>query len=94
ELRPAVVNLPHLVVGRALVDAVHAHGARVAAWTVDEPAQMEWLASIGVDAITTNRLATLLDVLARRAADPAAADARATAPAAERTRARAAARDL
>ncbi|WP_316302804.1 inositol monophosphatase family protein [Clavibacter michiganensis] len=94
ELRPAVVNMPHLVVGRALVDAVHALGARVAAWTVDEPAQMEWLASIGVDAITTNELATLLDVLARREADPAAADARATAPAAERTRARAAARDL
>lgn len=70
ELRPAVVNMPHLVVGRALVDAVHALGARVAAWTVDEPAQMEWLASIGVDALTTNELATLLDVLARREADP------------------------
>ena len=27
ELRPAVVNMPHLIVGRALVDAVHALGA-------------------------------------------------------------------
>ncbi|RIJ55142.1 inositol monophosphatase, partial [Clavibacter lycopersici] len=87
ELRPAVVNMPHLLVGPALVDAVHALGARVAAWTVDDPAQMEWLASIGVDAITTNELSTLLDVLARRAADPAAADAHASSAATERARA-------
>ncbi|RIJ51709.1 glycerophosphodiester phosphodiesterase, partial [Clavibacter phaseoli] len=84
ELRPAVVNMPHLLVGRALVDAVHARGAGVMCWTVDERPQMEWLASIGVDAITTNDLPTLLDVLARRAEDPVEADARAVAPAAER----------
>ncbi|MFT2693241.1 inositol monophosphatase family protein [Clavibacter zhangzhiyongii] len=94
ELRPAVVNLPHLLVGPALVAAVHALGARVAAWTVDEPAQMAWLASIGVDAITTNELPLLLDVLARRAADASAADAAAVDPAAERRRARSVARDL
>jgi myo-inositol-1(or 4)-monophosphatase len=61
---------------------------------VDERPQMEWLASLGVDAITTNDLPTLLDVLARRAEDPVEADARAVAPAAERARARRAARDL
>lgn len=56
ELRPAVVNLPHLVVGPNLVEAVHALGARVSCWTVDDTVQARWLTAIGVDSITTNRL--------------------------------------
>jgi len=90
ELRPTVVNMPHLLVGRALVEAVHAQGARVSAWTVDAPEQMAWLASVGVDAVTTNRLPLLLEVLARGAAGAAEA----VSPAVERIRARAVARDL
>jgi len=38
-----------------LVDAVHGVGATLAAWTVDDPVRMRVLASLGVDAICTNR---------------------------------------
>ncbi|WP_156759955.1 inositol monophosphatase family protein [Microbacterium karelineae] len=54
ELRPAFVNVPHLLVGEAFVEAVHALGPRVACWTVDEGAQAAHLAEIGVDSVTTN----------------------------------------
>ncbi|RKR76696.1 inositol monophosphatase family protein [Frondihabitans australicus] len=62
-LAPSVVNLPHLVVGPALVDAVHALGARVSCWTVDDVVQARHLQAIGVDSITTNRLQDLRDAL-------------------------------
>ncbi|MGO2097364.1 MAG: inositol monophosphatase family protein [Candidatus Microbacterium stercoravium] len=55
-LRPAYVNAQHLLVGARFVDAVHALGARVACWTVDDPAQAAHLANLGVDSITTNDL--------------------------------------
>ena len=64
QLRPTYVNAPHLLVGTAFVDAVHALGARVACWTVDEPAQAAHLARIGVDSITTNRLKRIRDAVA------------------------------
>jgi len=55
-LRPAYVNAQHLLVGARFVDAVHALGARVACWTVDDPAQAAHLIGLGVDSITTNDL--------------------------------------
>ncbi|WP_110588277.1 inositol monophosphatase family protein [Microbacterium suaedae] len=55
-LRPAFVNLPHLLAGPALVDAVHELGARVSCWTVDDGAQVAHLGEIGVDSITSNDL--------------------------------------
>lgn len=55
-LAPTVVNAQHLLVGAAFVEAVHALGAEVAVWTVDDPAQAAHLARIGVDSITTNEL--------------------------------------
>jgi glycerophosphoryl diester phosphodiesterase len=39
----------------ALIGEAHAAGLRVYAWTVDEPERMRVLASLGVDAICTNR---------------------------------------
>jgi glycerophosphoryl diester phosphodiesterase len=44
------------------VARVHAHGAPVYSWTVDEPADVELALSLGVDALITNRPG---DVLAR-----------------------------
>jgi glycerophosphoryl diester phosphodiesterase len=41
-------------VDEALVRAAHATGARVIAWTVNDPAVMERLASIGVDGLCTD----------------------------------------
>jgi glycerophosphoryl diester phosphodiesterase len=43
------------VVTPALLDAVHAAGAEVHVWTVDDPARMRMLLDLGVDAIVTNR---------------------------------------
>jgi glycerophosphoryl diester phosphodiesterase len=54
---------PHWpLVDRALVDAVHAMGGRVIAWTVNARAEAERLASLGVDGICTDDLRLLRDV--------------------------------
>lgn len=45
------------MIDRALVEAVHAVGGRVVAWTVDEPGLMRRLASCGTDALCTNDVA-------------------------------------
>ena len=37
-----------------LVEAVHAVGAKINAWTVDDPADAERLISYGIDFITSN----------------------------------------
>jgi glycerophosphoryl diester phosphodiesterase len=44
----------HRWVGPAFVDAAHAHGLQVNAWTVDDPARIAHLTALGVDAIITN----------------------------------------
>lgn len=63
-LGPDTINAPAFVVSQALVDRVHELGLRVAAWTVDEVADMRALLDAGVDQVTTNRLATLKRVIA------------------------------
>ncbi|WP_168928647.1 inositol monophosphatase family protein [Sinomonas albida] len=59
SLRPDVVNSEYPVLSRALVDAAHAAGARVACWTVDDEDAMRWVLAMGADAVTTNRLSVL-----------------------------------
>jgi glycerophosphoryl diester phosphodiesterase len=45
------------LIDRDLVGAVHARGGRLAAWTVDAPAEMKRLAALGVDSLCTNDVA-------------------------------------
>jgi glycerophosphoryl diester phosphodiesterase len=59
---------PSLAALRALpdwIDRVHDHGHEVHVWTVDDPADIAWAASVGVDVIITNRPAGALGQLAR-----------------------------
>lgn len=48
--------------------AAHSRGVRVDVWTINEPAEMDALLELGVDAVMTDRPETLADVLQRRAA--------------------------
>jgi glycerophosphoryl diester phosphodiesterase len=48
------------------VDAAHAHGLAVHAWTIDRPEQMAQLLDLGVDGIMTDRPAELRRVLVER----------------------------
>lgn len=63
------VPLVHLrvpVVTRHFVDAAHARGVQVHAWTIDERSEMERLLDLGVDGIITDRPSLLRDVMVSR----------------------------
>lgn len=46
-------------IDQEIVERAHSVGARVIAWTANEPTQWETLYAIGVDAICTDRIAEL-----------------------------------
>jgi glycerophosphoryl diester phosphodiesterase len=50
----------------SLVARMHARGTGVSTWTIDRRADMERLLDLGVDAVITNRIADLLELLAAR----------------------------
>jgi glycerophosphoryl diester phosphodiesterase len=50
----------HRGIDQRLVEAVHAAGGRVIAWTANEPAEWKRLAALGVDAICTDRVDLLV----------------------------------
>ncbi|MGH2971292.1 MAG: glycerophosphodiester phosphodiesterase [Gaiellaceae bacterium] len=45
------------------VERMHAHGTKVSVWTIDQRDDMEFFVALGVDAIITNRVATLAELL-------------------------------
>ena len=63
ELQPEFVNSEYVILSRKLVDDIHALGARVSCWTVDDAAAMQWVLRLGVDSVTTNDLALLRETL-------------------------------
>ena len=66
--RGVAVAGPSLEVLRAhprYVERVHAAGHRVHVWTVDEPADVDLVLDLGVDAVITNRPRQVLDALGR-----------------------------
>ncbi len=56
------------LVTRRFVEAAHACGVRVDAWTVNDPAEMHRLLDLGVDGIMTDRPSVLTAVLAESTA--------------------------
>ncbi|TFC71337.1 inositol monophosphatase [Cryobacterium sp. TMS1-20-1] len=69
ELRPDFVNAEYVVLSQKLVDDIHALGLRVACWTIDSAAIMRWVLALGVDSVTSNRLALLAETV-REAVGP------------------------
>jgi glycerophosphoryl diester phosphodiesterase len=63
-VQPEFFNPSWWLVGRQLVDRMHAAGYLVSTWTVDSPSNMARMLEMGVDAIITNRLRHLLTVRA------------------------------
>jgi glycerophosphoryl diester phosphodiesterase len=53
-------SLRALRVFPAYVDRVHARGGEVHVWTVDDPADVEFVSQLGVDVIITNRPAAVI----------------------------------
>jgi glycerophosphoryl diester phosphodiesterase len=53
------------LIDRPMVDAVHARGGRIVAWTVDDPSTIRRLAALGVDALCTNDIALCRATLGR-----------------------------
>jgi glycerophosphoryl diester phosphodiesterase len=66
ELGAEFFNPSGNVLGRApgTVERMHARGALVSVWTIDEPADMRFFLELGVDAVITNRVADLVALLA------------------------------
>ena len=51
---------------RALLDRAHEMGLQVHVWTIDDPAEMNRLADLGVDGLMTDHPAVLKAVLLER----------------------------
>lgn len=62
-LSPEFINLHYSFVSRQRVAQFHEMGYKVAVWTIDDEATMRWAISIGVDSITTNQLALLMQIM-------------------------------
>lgn len=59
---PAWLSPNHKNVDAALMDKAHEHGMKVVTWTVDEPAEMQRLMDLGVEALISNYPDRLLKV--------------------------------
>lgn len=59
DLGPECINCEVLTMTRDMAEQIHRLGCSVTVWTVDDPFTMRWAKEIGVDTVTTNRLARL-----------------------------------
>jgi glycerophosphoryl diester phosphodiesterase len=68
ELAAEFYNPSGNVLGRDpdAIERMHARGTQVSVWTIDERDDMELFAALGVDAIITNRVATLVELRGAR----------------------------
>ncbi|MBI2433851.1 MAG: glycerophosphodiester phosphodiesterase, partial [Candidatus Hydrogenedentes bacterium] len=56
-------NAHHEAITPELIESAHRKGRSVAAWTVDDPVEMQRLAGWGIDAIITNKPDVALETL-------------------------------
>ena len=63
DLRPEFFNPRWDLLTSDVIAKMHAAGIGVSTWTVDDPARMVSLEQMGVDAIITNRIGLLVEVL-------------------------------
>jgi glycerophosphoryl diester phosphodiesterase len=54
-LQPTALHPESLLVDQIAVEGWRARGYLVNVWTVDDPAELRWLAALGVDGVITNR---------------------------------------
>ncbi|SDT01803.1 glycerophosphodiester phosphodiesterase [Actinopolymorpha singaporensis] len=73
RVRPQYFNPEWIHLNEETVAANHAAGRLVSTWTVDEPKQMARLSDLGVDAIISNRIAALVEVVRRPTPNQSAA---------------------
>ncbi|MGH3319673.1 MAG: glycerophosphodiester phosphodiesterase [Streptosporangiaceae bacterium] len=66
DIRAELFNPRWQLVDRGLVELMHERGYQVSTWTVDSPTNMARLLDLGVDAVITNRLGYLLELLEDR----------------------------
>jgi glycerophosphoryl diester phosphodiesterase len=66
ELRPEFFNPRWDLLTSGVVAKMHSAGVGVSTWTVDDPATMAHLVQVGVDAIITNRVGLLVELLGGR----------------------------
>lgn len=64
ELVPEFFNPPWERCTEPVVVSMHERGLKVSTWTVDDPGEMRRAIDLGVDAVITNRVATLVALLA------------------------------
>lgn len=64
DLRLEFFNPPYQLVEPGVVEEMHERGLEVSTWTVDDPAEMRRVIDAGVDAVITNRIVKLLELLA------------------------------
>jgi glycerophosphoryl diester phosphodiesterase len=69
ELQIEYFNPPWELVSAPLVESMHERGLLVSTWTVDDPATMRTMLDLQVDALISNCIGVLADVLGH-AADP------------------------
>ncbi|MGC4116641.1 MAG: glycerophosphodiester phosphodiesterase family protein [Myxococcales bacterium] len=62
-LRASAIHVPHRLCTREAVARWHGWGLKVAAWTVDEPADLQRCCAAGVDVLITNKPRATLDTL-------------------------------
>ena len=71
QLRPECINTEVLTMTAEMVEQIHDLGCSVTVWTVDDEFTMRWAKRIGVDTVTTNRLARLQRVADEQPPGPA-----------------------